>query len=114
MDSVNTANGCKDVENFLQPYLEYKLEYKDCRTLLSHLRKCHECMDELEIRYLLHEGLNRLEDGQEFNLKQELEDRLYRSEQHILMMERLKTSVILFVAAGFVFIAVHLILLFIG
>lgn len=105
---------CKDVEEFLQPYLEDSLKNKDMRTLLSHLKDCHECMDELEIRYLLHEGLKNLEDGHNFNLKEELKRRLYQSEQHVLMLDRLKTSVILIISAFLLLGSVQLIIMMMG
>ncbi len=105
---------CKDVENFLQPYLEDRLNNKDCYKLLNHLKVCDECMDELEIRYLLHEGLKRLEDGHDFNLKAELEERLYHSEQHILMIDRIKTSLILFAAALIILGLVQLVYVIVG
>ncbi len=105
---------CKDVENFLQPYLENNLNTKDTRVLLTHLKECSECMDELEIRYLLHEGLKSLEDGHDFNLKDELEERLYNSEQHVLMIERLKTSLVLLVLALLILGSVQLIFAILG
>ncbi len=105
---------CKDVEEFLQPYLEDNLKLKDLRVLLTHLKDCHECMDELEIRYLLHEGLKSLEDGHNFNLKDELKKRIYQSEQHVMMVERLKTSVILITSALLVLGFVQLIFALLG
>ncbi len=105
---------CKDVENFLQPYLEGNLGSGDMKLLLTHLKECSECMDELEVRFLLHEGLNSLEDGRNFNLKEELEERLYQSEQHVLMIERLKTSAVLLISALLVLGAVQLIFSVVG
>ena len=102
---------CKDVESFLQPYLEGKLNNRETKILLDHLKDCPECMDELEIRYLLHEGLNRLENGHDLNLKSELEERIYNSDQHILMLERLKTSVVMLSVALVIFAAVQAILM---
>ena len=105
---------CKDVEDFLQPYLEDKLDNNDTKLLIEHLKDCPECMDELEIRYLLYEGLKFLESGQDFNLKAELEERLYQSEQHVLMIDRLKTSAVLFVVAMGIFGTVQLVLMMVG
>ena len=105
---------CKDVEDFLQPYLEYRLDNRSMKKLVDHLKNCHECMDELEIRYLLYEGLKRLEAGQNFNLKKELENRLYKSEQELLMIDRLKTSFVLLLIALGIFGIVQMILNFIG
>ena len=80
MKKSDSKISCKDVENFLQPYLEHNLGVRDTRVLLSHLKECSECMDELEIRYLLHEGLKSLEDGHEFNLKEELEEKVLKED----------------------------------
>ncbi len=105
---------CKDVEDFLQPYLEYRLDNKSTKLLIEHLKECPECMDELEIRYLLYEGLKMLESGRDFNLKAELEKRLYQSEQHVLMIDRLKTSVVLLLCALGILGIVQMIFVFIG
>jgi len=111
MDRERSEVTCKDVEGFLQPYLENKLNNRDTKILLGHLNNCPECMDELEIRYLLYEGLKRLENGHDLNLKQELEERIYNSDQHILMIERFKTSLIMLSVALVIFAAVQAILM---
>ena len=111
MEKETASITCKDVENFLQPYLEGKLNNRDVKILMEHLESCPECMDELEIRYLLHEGLNSLENGYELNLKHELEERIYNSRQHVLMIERLKASVVMLSVALIIFAAVQAILM---
>ena len=48
------------------------------------------------------------------NLKAELEERLYHSEQHILMIDRIKTSLILFAAALIILGLVQLVYVIVG
>ncbi|MCR4589497.1 MAG: zf-HC2 domain-containing protein [Lachnospiraceae bacterium] len=114
MSSKEDTISCKDVEGFFQPYLERSLSSRDTKLLLTHLKDCSECMDELEVRYLLHEGLKSLEDGHNFNLKEELKERLYQSEQHVLMIDRLKTSIVLLSGALLILGAVQLIMTITG
>nr|MDN4743198.1 zf-HC2 domain-containing protein [Lachnospiraceae bacterium C1.1] len=103
---------CKDVENLLQPYLENKLNIEQMRVLHSHIIECADCYDELEIRYLLMEGLRHLEDGETLDLKKELDDRLYKTKQRVLFADRIQAIVfILEGVAGFLTL-VNLILFF--
>ncbi len=111
MEKETASITCKDVESFLQPYLEGKLNNRDVKVLMEHLENCPECMDELEIRYLLYEGLKRLENGHDLNLKHELEERIYDSRQHVLMIERLKASIVMLSVALVIFAAVQAILM---
>ncbi len=84
---------CKDVENLLQPYLENKLNIEQLRLLNRHVKECPDCYDELEIRYLLVEGLNRLEDGETIDLQKDLDNRLYKSSQKVLLADRMQAIV---------------------
>ncbi len=101
---------CKDVEDLLQPYLENKLNIEETELLLNHISTCSECGDELEIRYLLMEGLKRLENGETLDLKKELDDRIWHSRQRILFAERLKAVIFLVEGAACFLLLVNLIL----
>ena len=101
---------CKDVEDLLQPYLENKLNIEETELLLNHISTCSECGDELEIRYLLMEGLKRLESGETLDLKKELDDRIWHSRQRILFAERLKAVIFLVEGAACFLLLVNLIL----
>ncbi len=92
---------CREVENLLQPYLENRLGYAELSALLKHLDNCAECRDELEIRYLLQEGIKRAEEGKSLDMRRDLSERITRSKAYVLNVERLKNGVFLVEGAAF-------------
>lgn len=96
--------GCKEAEALFQPYLLNKLNNKDISFLLDHIEHCSECADELEIHYLMQEGLKRLENGETLDLKGELGRKLEKSRQKVLFLERLKAG--LFLVEGTVLLVI--------
>ncbi|MCR5527453.1 MAG: zf-HC2 domain-containing protein [Lachnospiraceae bacterium] len=101
---------CKDVENLIQPFLDNKLNIDDMKLLYGHIQHCHDCYDELEIRYLLKEGIKRIEDGEALDLKKELEERLYRVKQRILLADRMQNVIFLGEALAILLTAVNIII----
>ncbi len=67
---------CKDAENMIPLFLEDDLDTEDLREFMEHINKCEECKEELTIQFLVLEGLARLEAGNVFDLKSELELRM--------------------------------------
>ncbi len=97
---------CKEVENLLQPYLENRLGYAELSILLSHLGECAECRDELEIRYLLQEGLKRAEEGKSLDMRKDLSERLTKSRTYLLNVERMQNLIFLIEGAAFLLLLV--------
>lgn len=64
---------CKEFESLIPMALEDKLKFEVMEEFYEHRQSCPECREELEIRYLVSAGLNRLEDGDAFDLKKELD-----------------------------------------
>lgn len=58
---------CREAENTMQDFIDCEINYKDVGEFLEHIDSCSKCMDELEIRYLLQEGLTKLEQGLVFD-----------------------------------------------
>ncbi len=67
---------CKDAEKMISPFLEDDLDNKDLAQFLEHMESCAECREELTIQFLVLVGMKRLEDGNTFNLKYELDNML--------------------------------------
>ena len=105
---------CKDVENLLQPYLEGKLSVDEMKLLLGHIKTCHDCYDELEIRFLLMEGLRRLEDGETLDMKKELDDRIWLTSQRVLWAERMQAGVFLLEGLAVLLTLVNVIIFFLS
>lgn len=67
---------CKDAEKMISPFLEDDLDNRDLAEFLKHMDRCSECKEELTIQFLVLVGMKRLEDGNTFNLKEELDNML--------------------------------------
>lgn len=76
---------CKEVEKLTPIFLEDDLDTDDLREFMEHIAQCEECKEELSIQFLVKEGLSRLEAGNVFDLKNELEYRI-ELEAHALKM----------------------------
>lgn len=72
---------CKDIEKLIPKFVKNECTPKEEAMLLEHIKECPECKEELTIQFLLEEGLSRLEAGESFDLKVELEKRLVAREQ---------------------------------
>lgn len=63
---------CKEAEKLIPLFLDDDLDNKDLSEFIDHIDNCPECKEELTIQFLVKTGMQRLEDGNTFNLKQEL------------------------------------------
>lgn len=81
---------CKDAENMVPLFLEDDLDTEDLREFMEHINKCEECKEELTIQFLVLEGLARLEAGNVFDLKSELELRMEEAMHALRMRESMQ------------------------
>lgn len=70
---------CKDEEKMIPVFLQDELDIKVLNQFIEHIDGCPECMEELSIQFLVAEGLERLEAGNNFNL-QSAGDKAFRRE----------------------------------
>ena len=63
---------CKDAEKLIPLFLDDDLDNQDLADFLDHVDSCPECKEELTIQFLVKVGMQRLEDGNTFNLSREL------------------------------------------
>ena len=71
---------CKSIEKIIPKFIKGECTPKEEELFLEHIKMCPECKEELTIQFLLEEGLNRLEDGESFDLNAELEKRINMGE----------------------------------
>ncbi len=90
---MKNETDCRYAETLMPQYIEGKLDPAGTKLLIRHIKGCHECYDELEIRFLISEGLKRVESGETMDLKNELENRVSRSAMMIAMIERIQTGI---------------------
>ncbi|MBP3198361.1 MAG: zf-HC2 domain-containing protein [Butyrivibrio sp.] len=64
---------CKDADKRIQQFLDDDLDNRELADFLNHIESCPECKEELTIQFLVKVGMQRLEDGNTFNLKKELD-----------------------------------------
>lgn len=81
---------CKEVEKLIPQFMEDNLDTIDLREFLEHIDQCDECMEEVSIQFLIEEGLLRLEDGNVFDLQNELDRKLEEQRNRLKIREGLQ------------------------
>lgn len=74
---------CKEFEKLIPDYLNRNMNYSTLKRFTEHLECCEKCKEELTIKFLVTEGIQRLEDGSAFDLKAELNGRLNEAGREI-------------------------------
>ena len=78
---------CKDIDRLIPAFLDDDLSNQELTGFLNHIDTCGECKEELTIQFLVREGMQRLEDGDTFNLRDEL-DGIIKSAKRRLTFRR--------------------------
>ena len=63
---------CKEFEKFIPEFIAGELEYRTLKRFCNHAKACADCHEELDIQFLVSEGMVRLEEGDAFDLNREL------------------------------------------
>ena len=74
---------CKETEKKIPYFLQEELDGSKLEEFIEHVEACPECKEELSIQFLVAEGLERLEEGNNFNLQKELVTKLEDAEHRI-------------------------------
>ena len=89
---------CKAAEKLIPDFIRGRMETRTAKHFLSHVEKCPSCKEELSIQFLVTVGMQRLEDGEAFNLNKELSARISISKRHVKIRERLQWGLYYFEA----------------
>ena len=73
---INEKMECKDFERHIPDFITKKMDYPTLKRFYEHVRHCPDCREELDIQFLVQEGMQRLEEGNAFDLQAELEQRM--------------------------------------
>lgn len=92
---------CIETQRCIHLFLKNELDEKTQKDFVKHVHCCNECMEELTIEYLLFEGIKRLENADDFDIKKELDEKLNITNKHKKSYARLKAGLFL-VASMFV------------
>jgi len=74
---------CKEFERLIPDFIDQKMDYPTLKSFSEHINECGECKEELVIQFLVREGIQRLEDGDAFDLQSELDARLQETGQRL-------------------------------
>ncbi len=99
---------CKEFEKMIPDFLNRKLDFLTLKKFSEHMESCKECHEELTIQFLVTEGMQRLEEGDAFDMQAELEGRIEEARSHMKFH-----STFLYVGAALETIAIVLIVGFV-
>ena len=74
---------CKEFERLISDFIADKLDFYSLKEFCSHMEFCENCKEELNIQFLVREGMQRLEDGRAFDLQGELNHRLEEARRRV-------------------------------
>ena len=90
---------CKETEKKIPSFLQDELDGSRLEEFMNHVESCPECKEELSIQFLVTEGLERLENGNNFNLQEELLMKLEGAEHRIIIHRMLWYTLVCLEAA---------------
>ncbi len=75
---------CVTFRRSINRYMQFELSDEELNDFLAHLKSCHECRDELEINYIVIEGMNILdEDRSDYDLTKAYAASIREAERYI-------------------------------
>ncbi len=74
---------CKTAEKLIPDFIKGEMETRAAKEFLKHVGECASCKEELSIQFLVKVGMERLEEGEAFNLNKELQARLATAWKHV-------------------------------
>lgn len=79
---------CKEFERLIPDFIDRKLDFLMLEQFNKHRETCEDCQEELVIRLLVTEGIQRLEEGDAFDLQKELNHYYADAERKIAFHRR--------------------------
>lgn len=102
---------CHKAEPYMMDFIENRLEIKKLKEFVEHLKVCKCCREELNLTYMATTAMQKLDEGQDFDIEEETQLLLDNAQLEIDNSEKLK---ILFpIGLGILFIMIILVLFWI-
>lgn len=70
---------CFFVNDNIDKFIEGDMESQETLAFIDHVKQCDKCKEELSIRFLVSEGLNKIDKAESFNLNNELKNLIDRN-----------------------------------
>ena len=105
---------CKEADKLIPLFLEDDLDNRELSEFLSHVESCADCKEELTIQFLVQVGMKRLEDGNTFNLRNELDallvdaNKRLTARKYLVISSYLLHAVVLVLGGTALFLALFL------
>jgi len=91
-----SIENAEEFEKNIPEFIAGKLDFLTLQEFGEHMQECPGCKEELVIQFLVTEGMQRLEDGDAFDLQRELEIRLTEAKRKVkIHMSFLKAGAVL-------------------
>ncbi len=74
---------CKEFEKRIPDFVNQTMDFSALKEFIGHMEHCENCKEELIIQFLVIEGMQRLEEGDAFDLQKELEERLEMAKHRV-------------------------------
>ncbi len=74
---------CREFERLIPDFMKQKLDFLTLERFHGHMEECANCKEELVIQFLVSEGMQRLEEGDAFDLQKELDQRLSETRRKV-------------------------------
>ena len=81
---------CKQTEKLIPQFLKDELDNRTEKKFLNHVDGCSSCLEELSIQFLVTTGMQRLENGDTFDLNRELRMRIDTEKRHLHILSSLQ------------------------
>lgn len=81
---------CKEAEKKITLFLDDDLDGRDLAEFVEHIEGCPDCKEELSIQFLVSEGMEQLEQGNNFNLQEALHVKLGDADDKVRLNQILR------------------------
>lgn len=85
-----TKLDCKQAEKLIPSFIKDEMDRQTEKRFLFHVEKCPSCHEELSIQFLVTEGMQRLENGDTFDLNKELRLKMTTQKRHLQFLDSLQ------------------------
>ena len=105
---------CKEADKLIPLFLNDDLDNRELAEFLNHVETCAGCKEELTIQFLVKVGMKRLEDGNTFNLRSELDallldaNKRLTTRRYLVLSSYLLQAVVLALGGTALFLALFL------
>lgn len=80
---------CKETQKYIDDFIKDKLDEEVIDEFIDHISSCKECKEELQIQYLVTEGIQRLEKSATLDIQRELEEKIEQTKAKRIFQKRM-------------------------